>query len=386
MITRVHIKSFRSCEDVLLENIGLVLALVGRNGAGKTNILRAIDLVAKQATTELARVGGHSIAVDVDLDNQRLRYEQNYSVHLEKNADGKRSPPYRRISEHLIDLNNNVIIFSRTESILSLIGHDDFTISRTTPALKAITSLFPEHKNISEMTRLLSFFSRIHYSPLVELDSCDEPHWIFGDEYREFKDEYAILDGPERFVTKTLVYLQKEENERFKEIEAILGPSGLGIFDRILVINHATTRQAQQKEPSEKPVIYSVEFKLIESETRRRFSQLSLGTRRVVRLVLQLTDSRNAALLFEHPEDGIHRGLLTKVVDIIRTNADPLQVLMTSHSPYVLNSLTAENIRLVYFQKGMTRCRSLSTEEQRHAASYLEKEGTLSEFIELIEE
>ena len=49
MLTSVHIKNFRSCKDVKIENMGLMLGLVGRNGAGKTTILRAIEWAASTA-------------------------------------------------------------------------------------------------------------------------------------------------------------------------------------------------------------------------------------------------------------------------------------------------------------------------------------------------
>jgi energy-coupling factor transporter ATP-binding protein EcfA2 len=51
MLHRVRIKNFRSCEDTLIDNIGQLVALVGHNGAGKSNILVAISIVSKSATS-----------------------------------------------------------------------------------------------------------------------------------------------------------------------------------------------------------------------------------------------------------------------------------------------------------------------------------------------
>ncbi len=50
MLTRVEISKFRSCEDLVLDNLGPMTVLVGRNGAGKTNILRGIEWAARTAT------------------------------------------------------------------------------------------------------------------------------------------------------------------------------------------------------------------------------------------------------------------------------------------------------------------------------------------------
>ncbi|MGA2585343.1 MAG: AAA family ATPase, partial [Tepidisphaeraceae bacterium] len=42
MLHAARIKNFRSCRDTAVENMGQLIALIGRNGAGKSNILLAI--------------------------------------------------------------------------------------------------------------------------------------------------------------------------------------------------------------------------------------------------------------------------------------------------------------------------------------------------------
>ena len=47
MIKRIKIVNFRSCKEVVLDNLGPMTVLIGRNGTGKTNVLKAIDWAAK---------------------------------------------------------------------------------------------------------------------------------------------------------------------------------------------------------------------------------------------------------------------------------------------------------------------------------------------------
>ncbi len=51
MLKRVEIKDFRSCHDVVLDGLGPMTVLVGRNAVGKTNILRAMHWIAYTATS-----------------------------------------------------------------------------------------------------------------------------------------------------------------------------------------------------------------------------------------------------------------------------------------------------------------------------------------------
>ena len=55
MLRRFHVKNFRSCKNVVLEGLGSLTALVGRNGSGKTNLLQAIARLAHvAASTDLS--------------------------------------------------------------------------------------------------------------------------------------------------------------------------------------------------------------------------------------------------------------------------------------------------------------------------------------------
>jgi predicted ATPase len=92
-------------------------------------------------------------------------------------------------------------------------------------------------------------------------------------------------------------------------------------------------------------------------------------------------------MLLEHPEEGIHRGLLRKLVDLLRDYSDQTQLIVTSHSPVVFNTLDPESVRLVTMEnEGLTKVRALSPDELGVADRYLEEEGSLSDFLETVED
>src|SRR5579862_5176180 len=77
MLKEVCVDNFRSCVAVRIQNIGSMLALLGRNGTGKTNILRAIGWAARSATaTEALHPEGQrrKVTLQVDLVDQQFEY------------------------------------------------------------------------------------------------------------------------------------------------------------------------------------------------------------------------------------------------------------------------------------------------------------------------
>src|SRR5260221_8912912 len=89
MLKQVHIRAFRSCVDVKLKLTAPLVALIGRNGAGKTNVLKGIEWLARTATSleplseERPLLHGPqplAVAVDVELSGRPYRYSLTRTV------------------------------------------------------------------------------------------------------------------------------------------------------------------------------------------------------------------------------------------------------------------------------------------------------------------
>ena len=91
-------------------------------------------------------------------------------------------------------------------------------------------------------------------------------------------------------------------------------------------------------------------------------------------------------MLIEHPEDEIHEGLLRKVIDLLKSHSDESQVILSSHSSAVFNSVDPTEVRLVTMDSGKTRARGLTPQEVAVAKKYLEEQGTFADFLETVEE
>jgi len=85
---------------------------------------------------------------------------------------------------------------------------------------------------------------------------------------------------------------------------------------------------------------------------------MSDGTLRLLgQLSAILSPDPPALACFEEPENCIHPGLLQLVVDVFKSASRKTQILVTTHSPELLNFLDAENLMIVEKKDGKTQCR-----------------------------
>ena len=106
----------------------------------------------------------------------------------------------------------------------------------------------------------------------------------------------------------------------------------------------------------------------------------------LIRIVVSLIYDKSSIFLIEQPEDGIHPELLHKLIPLIRSYSDKAQFIIASHSPEVLNRLEASEIRLITMNRGLTNARKLTSKELSVVSDYISEEGTLSDFLDSIQE
>ncbi len=85
---------------------------------------------------------------------------------------------------------------------------------------------------------------------------------------------------------------------------------------------------------------------------------MSDGTLRFLgQLVALFSPDPPSLACFEEPENCIHPGLLELVVDVFKSASREIQILVTTHSPNLLNFLALENLMIVEKVDGKTQCR-----------------------------
>ncbi|VWD10574.1 AAA family ATPase [Burkholderia contaminans] len=405
MIKSFRIHNFRTCRDVVVTDTSHSTLLIGRNGAGKTNILSALEWVAETAvdgrmSSILPFMEGSSVTLELELGERRFLY----TLGARKPADVHKSKEMSSLAflydDHLWEITPRSkqpkLIFERVADEITIVnGRRRQTVS-VPPSLVRTFDLALSVAGGTKAWQLIKdvrdFLIGIRYYALDDLRA--RAFYIRQDQYNSWLQDEDTVPGGDAVLYR-LIRLHQEKREIFDEISHILGKDELNIISNIRVTTATTVQNKKRANSSEVDhaipdalsKIYSVQFYVPSSQSSVvNYPSLSFGTRRILQLIVALLYDRSTVMLVEQPEDGIHPGLLGKLMRVIHGYASPTQFFMTSHSPSVVNSIPAKNLRIVMNVNGETTCRPLTTEELDDAKKFINEEGQLAEYVRLLEQ
>jgi predicted ATPase len=107
-------------------------------------------------------------------------------------------------------------------------------------------------------------------------------------------------------------------------------------------------------------------------------SQESDGTVRLLGILVALYHDRTASVIgMEEPELNIHPGALGVLADILKEASRRTQIVITTHSPDLMDRLDVESLRAVAFSNGITRAGRIAEHQKEAARSGLFSPGEL---------
>jgi predicted ATPase len=95
----------------------------------------------------------------------------------------------------------------------------------------------------------------------------------------------------------------------------------------------------------------SLIFKTDDSERTWNANEMSDGTIQALALFVALFDARSPVLIVEEPENALHPWILRHFLDLCRSQKTK-QILLTTHSPVVINYTQPENLRVMWNRDG----------------------------------
>ena len=407
MFKRIHLRNIRSCSEVEIKNLGEIVALLGRNGAGKTNILLSIDWAARSATSgqiSILHPAGAvyhpdssisdlpSASFDLLLDGQPYNYSLTAGYRSVKNEKGQNS-----ITTHIAEEISwtepgeaeRTTITRKNEivTINSVHPTPEMRIGDSGSVLRAFNSLLASDSPLSVHTKKLSrFFSTVRYYPAEHQVNDGDVPVVQVEAYRNWLRQYEASGTTGDSTVNRLIAMYLQDREKLKILETVLRDK-LGVIQQITIhpfpFDSTMIRGAGG---AEKP---DTQFFIVQfTPTGGRFpvaiGDLSFGTHRLLKMIASVVFDDSSVFLIEQPEDGMHVGLADKLDGTFRSFADPAQFILATHSTAIQNGLNPEEINLVALVDGKTTVRPLSAGEQVRAREYMDDEGTMFEYISIV--
>jgi predicted ATPase len=118
-----------------------------------------------------------------------------------------------------------------------------------------------------------------------------------------------------------------------------------------------------------------------QGQTKREFDpvQLSDGTLRIFGILLSLYQSPTPSLMvIEEPEQTVHPGVLSMLAEAFKEVSEVTQIIVTTHSPQLVEHFDPEHIRVVTMTDGVTRISPIKASQREAVQRGL---MTLGEFM-----
>lgn len=101
-------------------------------------------------------------------------------------------------------------------------------------------------------------------------------------------------------------------------------------------------------------------------------SQISDGTLRILGILLALYQTPHPSLMvIEEPEQTVNPALLALLADAFREVSERTQLLITSHSPHLIDCFEPENIQVVTMKNGETRLSPIRASQREAVKEHL---------------
>ncbi len=351
-ILKLAVKGFRSLRHVAWEP-GDLNVLIGPNGAGKSNLLRAIELVSVSAKGQLGkyiqRAGGmeplvwdgqaENIAMSLKtspaekhrvVDRDSLTYELNlariggtssYRVEQEllgnyyKVEQGKSKEPFKLIERKMIERNRQQArIFDEHERALTA---PEESVAEEESLLSMAAGPFTQNHLIPPIQAYLSSWA-VYHDLHVNQDAPIRQAVIAKHEKRVDPDGQNLVS-----VMHTLYTTDRE----FKKDINLAMKAAFGDDFEELVFPPAADQRIQLR----------VRWKSLKRE--QTAADLSDGTLRFLFLLTVLASPAPATFVaIDEPETGLHPAMLPIVAEYAADAARRTQVIMTTHSPQLLDA------------------------------------------------
>lgn len=352
MITHLAVRNYRSLADISLE-LSPLTVLVGPNGAGKSNIVDVLrflsDILKLGLDSAIANRGGigairrwspkgrpYNVAIEITVEGEE-GWKGSFSLEIGGERGG----------EYFIRREKCEVLSDDGKGNSYEIRDGQWVIHPNLGALQGAPGVTDEHlQQLQQISRTRLFLPQA-FSPeflmlgfvLRRVGIYHVPPETIRQPQKPANPQPLLEDGSN--LSSTLRYLKQEKKENLRKILEVMGRINEGIADLSvsLVGGYLVTRLHYGKGGPAFPL-----------------AQESDGTLRVLGLLTALYQEPPCTLIaMEEPELNIHPGALAVLRDVFLEASQNTQILLTTHSPDLLEGIPPESLRVVEREEGVTK-------------------------------
>lgn len=341
MLRRLRINNFRSFIDFEIKFERNFHAIIGRNNSGKTNLIDTIEFLSKLAQNlnifnVIERMGGFDKILYFGAEERKIHFE----VEIEKKRD---------LYSYELEFNERSILKERLlfnrEPQLENFGkgkgrtfdykentYKDFSFDSKNIALNQLWD-YERYKTVREFSKILNKYKIYKLIP----EMMKEP-------IHAKKQFDAELHGEK--IVQVLHSVLSSNIQSYQNIVETMKT----IFDEIKNINSIIDERG----------LTNIEILERGFKTPFDITQISDGTLRFLAFltIIQL-EKKFSLFCFEEPELYLHPYLLEKLIELLKEL--DTQVIITTHSPQILNILEPKDLIIIYKKEGRSKCQILPT-------------------------
>jgi AAA15 family ATPase/GTPase len=392
-LRKFEIKNYRSCLKSLLDLPNDLMCLIGVNGAGKTNLLTGLQLLkkikgGKRFTVNNSRnVSGALTAISADfIYNDKTI---NFKADIRYETDDKNYDEVldATLKFNFFELTGNKKWLEFPAEILDYLDYLDSNSITMKHYFKV--QLLPSVNEAEIISVIRNFLKRMSYYSASQFSDPTKCPISF-----ELEENKPYRQGRYNVYHEKLLndlYLTSKNNKKlFNKFLSTVNKEGIGIIDNIAFSEYDMPSSSYEVksggkirkiERNRQLIIPYITIDSIELSP----NQLSEGTFKTLALIFYIITDENDLLLIEEPEVCVHHGLLNSIISLILSQSNKKQIIISTHSDFVLDRLLPDNLLIVKKlpRNGTTAkslSKSLSKNDYNALKNYLSETGNLGEY------